>query len=96
VTLIFVHAQDCEAILLSLGMIEEAYSRYALEANVAGTNLATFRAISKKYPSKPPQDILRRLVDSHPGAAGKWFAAAKDAGLFGLAIDLVRHSPSDP
>jgi hypothetical protein len=89
-------AQDCEAILLSLGMIEEAYSRYALEANVAGTNLATFRAIAKKYPNKPAQDILRRLVDSQPGAAGKWFATAKDAGLFDVAIDLVRHSPSDP
>jgi len=89
-------AQDCEAILLSLGMIEEAFGRYALEANVAGTNLATFRAIAKKYPSKPAQDVLRRLVESQPGAAGKWFAAAKDAGLFDLAIDLVRHSPSDP
>jgi hypothetical protein len=89
-------SQDCEAILLSSGLPDEAYSRYALEANVGTTNLATFRAIAKKYPHKPAQDILRRLVQSQPGAEGKWFAAAKDAGLFDLAIELVTHSPTDP
>jgi len=89
-------AQDCEAILLTSGLLDEAYSRYALEANVGTTNLATFRAIAKKYPHKPAEDILRRLVESQPGAEGKWFAAAKDAGLFDLAIELVRYSPTDP
>ena len=73
-------AQTCEAILLSSGMYEEAYRRYALEANWATTNLATFRAIVKKYPGKSPQDILRDLAASTPGDEGKWFAAAKNAG----------------
>ena len=89
-------AQECEAILLSSGMVDEAYRQYALEANQGTTNLTTFRAIAKKYPHKPAQDILRDLVVSQPGAEGKWFAAAKDAGLFDLAIELVAHSPTDP
>jgi hypothetical protein len=89
-------AQECEAILLASGMADEAYRRYAMEANQGTTNLATFRAISKKYPHKTAQDILRDLVASQPGSEGRWFAAAKDAGLFDLAIELVTHSPADP
>ena len=30
------------------------------------------------------------------GAEGKWFAAAKDAGLFDVAIELATRSPTDP
>ena len=45
-------SQDCEAILLSSGMIDEAYNRYALQANQGSSNLATFRAIAKKYSHK--------------------------------------------
>ena len=89
-------AQECEAILLSSGMKDEAYSRYALEANQNTTNLSTFRAIKKKYPHKAAPDILRDLVASQPGAEGKWFAAAKDEGLFDLATELVKQSPTDP
>lgn len=89
-------AQACEAILLSSGMLDEAYNRYAVEANQSTTNLATFRAIAKKYPHKPAEDILRDLVASQPGTEGKWFAAAKDVGLFDLAIDLATRSPTDP
>lgn len=89
-------AQTCEAILLSSGMFEEAYRRYAIEANQTTTNLATFRAIVKKYPNKPVEEILRDLIASTPGSEGKWFAAAKSAGLFNLAIELVTSSPTDP
>ena len=89
-------AQACEAILLSSGMFEEAYVNYALEANQSTTNLATFRAITKKYPNKSARDILRDLIASQPSAQGKWFAAAKDAGLFDMAIELTLHSPTDP
>ena len=67
-----------------------------MEANQGTTNLATFRATAKKYSHKPARDILRDLVASQPGSEGKWFAAAKDAGLFDLAIELVTHSPTDP
>ena len=89
-------AQACEAILLSSGMADEAYQRYAIEANQSTTNLATFRAIAKKYPNMQPEQILRDLVASTPGAEGKWFAAAKDTGLFMAAIELATTSPTDP
>lgn len=89
-------ALACEEILLSSGLLDEAYRRYAIEANQGTTNLATFRAISKKYPNKQPEEILRDLVSSTPGAEGKWFAAAKDAGLFAVAAELATRSPTDP
>ncbi|CAL8481433.1 hypothetical protein [Caballeronia sp. S22] len=88
-------ARVCETILLASGITEEAY-RYAIAANRAGTYLATFRAITKKYPGKAPETILSDLVRSEPGSEGKWFAAAKDAGLFDQAIALSRRSPTDP
>jgi len=89
-------ARTCEAILLASGFAEEAYKRYAIDANQSTTHLATFRAIAKKYPAMPAATILRDLVARHPGQEGKWFAAAKDAGLFDLAIELVSQSPADP
>jgi hypothetical protein len=42
----------CEEILLSAGAIDEAYRRYGLTANRAGTYLGTFRAVVRKYPAK--------------------------------------------
>jgi len=88
-------ARTCEAILLACGRIDEAYTRYAIEANHASTYLATFRALCKKYPHKAPEEVLRDLVDRSPGEEGKWFAAAKDAGLYGLASGLARRTPVD-
>jgi len=89
-------AAFCEGVLLDSGFADEAYARYAVEATYATTNLATFKAIVKKYPRKPRESILRDLVASQPGNEGKWFAPAKDAGLFDLAIELANRSPSDP
>ncbi len=89
-------SQMCEEILLTSCLADEAYQRYAIAANHNTTNLATFRAIVKKYPHKNPAHILRDLVKSEPSAEGKWFAAAKDAGFFDVAIELARRSPTDP
>lgn len=89
-------AQFCEGVLLDSGFADEAYARYAIEATYATTNLATFRAIAKKYPHMPAETILRDLVASQPGQEGQWFAAAKDSGLFELAIELAHKSPTDP
>lgn len=86
----------CEGVLLDSGLADEAYARYAVDATYATTNLATFRAIVKKYPHMPRETILRDLVGSQSGQEGKWFAAAKDAGFFELAIELANRSPSDP
>lgn len=86
----------CEEILLSSGLVDEAYERYGIAANRRETYAATFRAVAAKYPHKPIRDVLADLVASTPGAEGKWFAAAKDAGLLDQAIALAESSPTDP
>jgi hypothetical protein len=86
----------CEEILLSGGLWREAYDRYAFEANRHGTYLATFQALTNKYPQIEPKAILVDLVDRAPGEKGKWFAAAKSAGLLAEAAELARASPCDP
>lgn len=89
-------AEFCEEILLSSGMASEAYNRYAVEANQGTTYLATFRNVTKKYPHKSASEILNDLVASTPGEEGKWFAAAKSAGLYDEAIALANKTPCDP
>jgi hypothetical protein len=89
-------ARACEEVLLSSGLVDEAYRRYGLEANQAGTYLATFRAVAKKYPHKAASEILADLVSTTPGDEGKWFAAAKDAGLYDDALALASLTPCDP
>jgi hypothetical protein len=89
-------AAFCVSVLLDAGSADAAYVRYAVEAKYATTNLATFKAIVKKYPLMPRETILRDLVASKPGQEAKWFAAAKDSGFFDLAIELANQSPSDP
>jgi len=86
----------CEEVLLSSGLIDEAYARYGVRANQGGTYLATFRAVSKKYPHKAAGEVLADLVKTTPGDEGKWFAAAKDAGLYDEALALASRTPCDP
>ncbi len=50
--------QECEAILLSIGKRQEAYSRYGVSANRRGTGVATFRALSEKYPGKTESGLV--------------------------------------
>ncbi len=85
----------CEEILLSSGLVEEAYTRYGLHMR-RGTYLATFRALAKRYPTKEREEILADLVREVPGEEGKWFATAKDLGLYHLAVRLAWTSPCDP
>jgi hypothetical protein len=86
----------CEEILLSSGLVDEAYQRYGLLANRAGTYLATFRAVAKKYPHKDGRDVLRDLVSTTPGEEGKWFAAAREGGFYDEALAVASASPCDP
>jgi hypothetical protein len=86
----------CEELLLSSGLVDEAYKRYGLRANRAGTYVAWFRAVAKKYPHKNPTEILDALVALTPGEEGKWFAAAKDAKLWDRAIALANRTPCSP
>jgi hypothetical protein len=86
----------CEQILLSSGLVEEAYERYGLRVNRYGTYLATFRAVAKRYPRKSPSELLADLADTTPGNEAKWFAAAKEAGLYDEAVALANSGPCDP
>lgn len=89
-------ARVCEEILLSSGFADEAYSRYAIKANLGTSHLSTYRALAKKYPHKKPEDILNDLIATTPGEEGKWFATAKELGFLELALKLARTSPCDP
>ncbi len=86
----------CEEILLAASRADEAYAGYGVRANQGATYLATFRAVAKKYPRKTPKEIILDLARSTPGEEGKWFAAAKDAGLYAEALGLARQSPCEP
>jgi hypothetical protein len=68
----------------------------ACERICAGTYLATFRAVAHKYPHKSPSEILHDLAQTTPGDEGKWFAAAKEEGLYDEALELASASPCDP
>src|SRR5262249_8358456 len=89
-------SKACEEILLSEGLWREAYDRYAFEANRHSTYLATFQAMTSKYPQIAPKAMLSDLVDQTAGDEGKWFVAAKSAGLLAEAAELARTSPCDP
>ena len=82
--------------LLSSGLVDEAYKKYGLVANEAGTYLAWFRAVAKKYPHKSKAEVLADLVAHTPGDEGKWFAAAKSVKLFDEAIELANRTPCSP
>jgi hypothetical protein len=86
----------CETILLSAGLVEEAYQRYGRRASRGGTYLATFRAVARQYPHKSAGQILADLVEATPGDEGKWFAAAKEAGFYDQALALASRAPCDP
>lgn len=89
-------ARVCEDLLLAAGLVDEAYQRYGLDANQARTYVAWFRAVAKKYPHKAASQILADLATTAPDAEGKWFAAAKDAGLYDDALALASRTPCDP
>lgn len=89
-------AAFAEQALLDAGRSDEAYARYAIEANWASTNLGRYRALAKKYPQQPPERLLNDLVAATPAEPGKWFATAKTLKLYDLALQLARRSPADP
>jgi hypothetical protein len=88
-------SRACEEILLSCGMVEEAYKRYAVEANLKGTFIATFKTIARKYPHKNSRDILEDLVEYAPDEQNRWFEDTKSANLYNLAIELADSTLSE-
>ena len=89
-------ARFAEEVLLAAGRRSEAYDRHAITANQANSRLATYRAITKKYPEIEPARLLTDLIASTPGDEGKWFATAKSLGQLDLALSLAWRSPCDP
>ncbi len=85
----------CELILLQAGRAAEAYEHDALTANETTTGLATFRAIVRKYPHQDPSEILLDLARTSADP-GRYFAAAKDAGFYDLAIQFATKGRTDP
>jgi hypothetical protein len=63
---------------------------------LANTNIATFRAIAKRYPGIETSRILGDLIVSTPGEEGRWFATAKTLKQYDLALALARRAPVDP
>jgi hypothetical protein len=66
-----------------------------MTANQSSTGLATYRMIARKYPTHDPKQILLDLAKSS-GDRGRWFAAAKDAGFFDLALYFARTGSTEP
>ena len=85
----------CERVLLDAGRRDEAYRRYGLAAATAGTNVAVFGEIARKYPEREPRQVLVDLIQTH-GNKGKWFAAAKDAGYLDLALACAGAISAEP
>lgn len=48
------------------------------------------------FPHKERRELLSDLAAAAPGDEGKWFAAAKDAGLLDEALELARRGGCDP
>ncbi len=88
--------EACENILISSGLMDEAYERYGITANRRATYLGWFRAVTKRYPDKPKTEILADLIAATPGDEGKWFATAKDLKMYELALDLAARGRCDP
>lgn len=88
-------ARFCEALLIRRGQAEEAYRRFALPTTMGNTWLAMWRDLVKRYSDIDPRCILEDLIALH-GRKGKWFAAAKTAGYFDLALDCAKDSEAAP
>jgi len=62
-------------------MVEERISVTGFLPTGAGTYLATFRAVAEEVPAQGRCRDPGRPREEHAGDEGKWFAAAKEAGL---------------
>jgi hypothetical protein len=85
----------CEALLIKQGRSDEAYQSYGLRAANGTTNLAIYRALIRAYPDRDRRRMLLDLIEAR-GDKGKWFAAAKDAGFFDIAIECAAVYGADP
>lgn len=88
-------AQFCECILVAQGREEEAYRRFSLPSASCNTYLAMWRDLVKRYPDLDARRILEDLIETQ-GSKGKWFAAAKTARYFDIALDCAAQPSAAP
>lgn len=85
----------CEAILVRQGKADEAYRRFGLPIASGNTWLAMWRDLVKRYPDRDARALLEDLIALH-GRKGKWFAAAKTAKYFDIALDCAADHEAAP
>ena len=85
----------CEDVLIKCGRADNAYHRNGLKTATGPTYLAIFRDTVKRYPDRDRRQVLLDLIETR-GARGKWFAAAKDAGLLDVALLCARNYATEP
>ncbi len=88
-------AHFCETILVRQGREEDAYRRFGLPSASGNTYLAMWRDLVKRYPDLDARRILEDLIATQ-GTKGKWFAAAKTAKYFDIALDCAAHHDAAP
>ena len=85
----------CEKTLLEAERADEAYDKYGLRIQERGTYISVYRSLVSKYPQRDARQILLDLME-RSGEKGKWFAAAKDAGFFDIALACARSGRAEP
>ena len=85
----------CENVLIKCGRADNAYHRYGLKTATGPSYLAIFRDTVKRYPDRDRRQVLLDLIETR-GERGKWFAAAKDAGLLDIALICARDYAAEP
>jgi hypothetical protein len=85
----------CEDVLIKSGRSDDAYSRYGLRTATGPTYLAIYRETAKRYPDRDRRQVLLDLIEMR-GERGKWFAAAKEAGLLDIALLCARDFAAEP
>ncbi|TVS18726.1 MAG: hypothetical protein EA417_02465 [Gammaproteobacteria bacterium] len=89
-------AQVCEELLRELGRHQEAFERYALAAHESSSRVKWLKSLLAAYPERDPGAMLAALVATTPGQEGRWFAAARQAGLLDAAVALAERSATEP
>jgi hypothetical protein len=85
----------CEDVLIKSGRADDAYRRYGLKTVAGPTYVAVFRETAKRYPDRDRRQVLLDLIEAR-GERGKWFAAAKEAGLLDIALLCARDFAAEP
>lgn len=85
----------CESILVRQGRQEEAYVQFGLPSASGNTYTAIWRDLVKRYPDIDARKILDDLIVVS-GSKGKWFAAAKTAHFFDIALECAAQSDAAP